>query len=312
MQSLTNMRYSGVQSATCPLCASRSFVRLRFGLLSCTNCCLVVSPKLFSTGFAKQANLDAFGDSYEPESSFWVRMFHQWKARRYLAYLSKIHILKGNLLEIGVGSGSFLDAARRAGFTVTGCDLSPEVCEYVRSRYGIPVLRDDLNNLPKARWEVVVMSHVLEHVDDPLGFLQAARERLKPGGVLFVAVPNVSCTEALLPGWNYYLAVHLLYFSPHTLSRALERTGFHVLRLRTHENFSTWFLTGLRTFLGLQSHEGPSPYAASLGRVPRWWRYAEHPYRMAMIAAGALSWPIRNLQGRFGRGDEIIALARSA
>lgn len=296
----------------CPLCASGDFRPFRFGLISCTGCRLVLNPLVFSPGFARSANLDAFGDSYEPERSFWVRVFHTWKCRRYLTFLARAGVLGGELLEVGVGSGAFLDAARKRGFRVTGCDLSPQICQRVQARYGFPVLSEDLANLPRSRWDVVVMSHVLEHVEDPVRFLRAARERLKSGGLLFLALPNIDCVEALFAGWNYYLAVHLTYFSPTTLRNTLRKAGFQPVALRTCENFSTWFLTGLRTLLGINSANSKPEYAASLGRVPSWWRYAEHPYRLAMVMTGAVTWPVRSLQARAGRGDEIIALARSS
>lgn len=76
-------------------------------------------------------NEGAFGDGYEPQRSLWVRWFEAWKNRRYLANLRRAGVTGGKLLEVGVGTGSFLRAARNAGFEVEGCDLSVSLAKRV-------------------------------------------------------------------------------------------------------------------------------------------------------------------------------------
>lgn len=295
---------------TCPVCSGTAFTPYRFGLHLCARCGLVVDPAIFQTGLADALNERAFGDSYAPERSFWVRGFNTWKNRRYLHHLRRAGVTQGKLLEIGVGSGSFLRAAREAGFSVEGCDISSALCRRVNEETGIPVHCADLASLPEHRWDVVVMNHVVEHVHDPVGFLSAARDRLRDGGVLHVAVPNVACWEAHLPGWNSYEPYHLAYFNAETMTKAMSAAGLRIIDLRTHEPFSAWFLTVLRSL----RPRTRVPQTASAMRetgnyLPR--RALEHPYRVAMICAGAVTWPVRALQARLGDGDELIVMARA-
>lgn len=299
---------SGIE--VCPLCTCTAFAPHRFGLLRCAGCGLVVDRRIFAPALDRQLNEEAFGEGYEPERSFWVRWFQAWKNRRYLANLRRAGVTRGRLLEVGVGSGSFLRAAREAGFDAMGCELSEPLARRVQAQTGVPVHCGDLASLPARAFDVVCMHHVLEHVRDPVGFLRAASERLKPGGLLHLAVPNGACWEARWPGWNCYVYYHLAYFDRATLRRALEGSGLVVGRLTSYESFSTWFLTLLRTAAGVRSMEAPPKAAARLGRVPRWWLLFEHPYRLAMVASGLVTWPLRSLQGRLGYGDELIALAR--
>jgi 2-polyprenyl-3-methyl-5-hydroxy-6-metoxy-1,4-benzoquinol methylase len=298
------------KNESCPLCSSTAFVPHRFGLLRCTGCGLVVDRRIFTPELDQQLNEEAFGEGYEPERSFWVRWFQSWKNRRYLANLRRAGVKKGRLLEIGVGSGSFLRAAREAGFDAMGCDLSESLARRVHEQTGVPVHCGDLARLPSQAFDIVCMHHVLEHVRDPVGFLRAARERLKPGGMLHLAVPNGACWEARLSGWNCYVYYHLVYFDRSTLRRAAERAGFEIDRLTSHESFSTWLLTLLRTAARIRAMEAPPEVAASLGRVPSWWPLVEHPYRLAMAATGLATWPLRALQGRLGYGDELLLIAR--
>ena len=255
-------------------------------------------------------NEEAFGEAFDPERSAWVRWFQAWKNRRYLGNLRRAGVTGGCLLEVGVGSGSFLRAARAAGFEAMGCELSKSLARRVEEATRVRVHCGELASLSAEAFDVVCMQHVLEHVHDPMELLREAHARLKPGGLLHLAVPNGACWEARLPGWNCYLYYHLAYFDARSLARALTAAGFAVDRTFSHESFSTWFLTLLRTSAGVRSVDAPPRVAASLGRVPRCWPLVEHPYRLAMAASGLVTWPLRAVQGWMGYGDELIALAR--
>jgi hypothetical protein len=121
----------------CPLCAGCGFGPFRFGLVRCATCGLVVNPAIFSAGSGDALNQEAFGDAWDPETSFWVRWFQAWKNRRYLANLRRAGATRGRLLEVGVGSGSFLRAAREAGFCARkGSGSSPAAWIRVERGYG--------------------------------------------------------------------------------------------------------------------------------------------------------------------------------
>lgn len=291
----------------CPCCGSREFGVFRNGLLQCSVCGLVVDPTVWKQDANEAMEKEWFGEEYDPQESPWVCLFEHWNNRRTLDRIASFSLTGRRLLEIGVGSGSFLEFARSRGFQVMGCDLSGPVCRHIEGKFHIPVHHGHVNTLPdEPAFDVVVMNHVLEHVSDPVGLLQEVRRRMNRGSVLHVVVPNVDSWESCLRGWTGFEPYHLVYFRPTTLKNAAERAGFLVSRISTHESFSGWFLAILRSFMGTYRLEASCRTSM---RKRRSASVAEHVYQMAMVLCGTATWPLRKVQVVLGRGDEAVLLA---
>jgi len=268
---------------------------------------LVVDPAVWKKDANEAMEKEWFGEEYDPQESPWVRRFEQWNNRRTLGRIASLSRKERRLLEIGVGSGSFMEYAKRRGFLVTGCDLSAPICRHVEEKFHIPVHHGHVSSLPdEPVFDVVVMNHVLEHVSDPVGLLREVRRRMNRGGVLHVAVPNLDSWESRFRGWTGYEAYHLVYFRPGTLKNTAERAGFLVSRVSTHESFLGWFLALMRSFLGAYQLEASCRTSM---RKKRSFSLAEHAYRTIMVLSGASTWPLRKLQAVLGRGDEVILIA---
>lgn len=99
---------------------------------------------------------------------------------------------KKAVLDIGSGMGTFLLAAKKyyPGNAV-GLDVSVQMGAFVEKHVGVKVyIRQFEEFNPGEKFSLIHMSHVLEHVPDPNGWLQHARRILTPGGVLVINVPN--------------------------------------------------------------------------------------------------------------------------
>lgn len=277
---------------------------------------MVLSPAIWQSRANEQLEDEWFGEAYQPETSFWVKLFESWNNRKTLARLAQATPPGRRLLEIGVGSGSFLNAAREQGFDVFGCDLSGSICNRVRKTFGIAMHCGPLATLGQEnRFDVVVMNHVLEHVQQPVSFLQDVLGLLARGGVVHIAVPNIACWEASLSGWTSFEPYHLTYFSPYTLKKTVARGGLEIANISTLDSFSGWFLAVLRTGLGVNQSNGAvtrtlktTEGSVSTKRAG----LVEHAYRIAMVAVGMALWPVRFLQAKVGRGDEVICIAHKA
>jgi 2-polyprenyl-3-methyl-5-hydroxy-6-metoxy-1,4-benzoquinol methylase len=142
------------------------------------------------------------------------------------------------LLDVGCGGGAFPKAAHDAGFSVTGIEPSHWLAGYGRREYGldirqgllVPGLFDDES------FDVVSLWDVIEHLTDVPGVLETIRSLLKPGGILLVNYPDYGSWAARILGrkWPFLLSVHLLYYTPATMTLQLQRCGFEVVHMKSH------------------------------------------------------------------------------
>jgi 2-polyprenyl-3-methyl-5-hydroxy-6-metoxy-1,4-benzoquinol methylase len=156
-----------------------------------------------------------------------------------------------HVLEVGPGSGAFLNAVRPLVSTVQSVEADPAARAWIDQKLGLkPCLTlDDCDG----DFDVVVMFHVLEHLPDPVGLLRSLRGRLRADGVIVIEVPNVE--DALLSVYQipcfkafYFQRPHLYYFSAATLKRTLAQARFKsvVEGIQRYDlsNHFRWALTG--------------------------------------------------------------------
>lgn len=135
-------------------------------------------------------------------------------------------------LDFGCGGGGQLERARAAhpNWRFYGLDNSPKACEAATSR-GFTVHCGDIRDMPvpEGGFDIVNMSHVIEHLTDPEETLRGIHRVMKPGGKLIVATPNFDSYAARMFGTYWYaldLPRHLFFFDPASLARLLEKSGF--------------------------------------------------------------------------------------
>ena len=146
-----------------------------------------------------------------------------------------------NLLEVGCGTGEFLIAARSAGHSVIGLDLSQEVISYVRHRHpDLDVRCSTLESagLPAESVDVIAAFHVLEHVADPIGLLCQMQRLLRPGGLAYIRVPNLDAWYRRVLGRNWwgFSVEHVGHFTDDSISRALTAASLDVLAVRSADS----------------------------------------------------------------------------
>ena len=141
------------------------------------------------------------------------------------------------VLDIGSALGTLLAKLRDNGWHSTGVEISEAQAEYSRSRFKLDIhtLKLSDNNFPDEQFNVILASHLIEHLNDPSAFLGEAFRILSPGGYIFITTPNISGLQAKLfkNKWRSAIFDHLYLFSKKNLSSLLVKNGFKVERIST-------------------------------------------------------------------------------
>ena len=145
-------------------------------------------------------------------------------------------------LDFGCGGGYLLRHAQQVGWDATGFDIGEVAIETCRS-HQLPVT-NSIESLSPGSFDVIVVNHVLEHVEQPASLIRLLRGLLKPNGRLFIEVPNVRSARAqlALPVLSRHAGfddrhrafpIHLWYFSRKTLPRLLKANGLDPVLVTT-------------------------------------------------------------------------------
>ena len=134
-----------------------------------------------------------------------------------------------SVLEVGCGPGLMLVAFRRRGWRVVGIERNEVAAETARQTLGPNTIAMSMESLPAdARFDLIVLFQVLEHIGEPVALLRECARHLAPGGLLIANVPNFSSWQSRFAGSKWmHLDVprHLNHFTPRTISATLERAG---------------------------------------------------------------------------------------
>lgn len=141
------------------------------------------------------------------------------------------------VLDVGCGGGLFLRMMAERGHPVIGLDFSLQAATAAGRVNGVPAICGSLTQapLPAESCAAVTMFHVLEHLYDPVVYLEAAYRLLRPDGRLVIQVPNAGCWQMTLLGEHWAgidIPRHLFNFRPRDLEQLLDATGFEIARTK--------------------------------------------------------------------------------
>jgi 2-polyprenyl-3-methyl-5-hydroxy-6-metoxy-1,4-benzoquinol methylase len=167
-------------------------------------------------------------------------VFYLLPARRANIDFSVMYLANkpgGKLLEIGCGNGEMLKYLNMLGWQTEGIDVDPVAVEKARSKG----LKINLGSLHEQEYndnifDAVILSHVIEHVPNPLALLSEIHRILKPGGKISLVTPNTNSFGKGLFGNNWFPLDpprHLLLFNNKTLLKSAQMAGFNNMTLNT-------------------------------------------------------------------------------
>lgn len=216
----------------CPICSATEFKpflnavdytvsRETFSIVSCANCGFHFTNPIPAS--------DKIGDYYKSESYVSHSSTNKGLINKLYQRVRK-HTLKQKLvlvsrlangksiLDIGAGTGHFLNVCQQAGWNTLGLEPDADARDFAKKEFGVELKStDELHDLAPNSKDVITMWHVLEHVYELRKDVEQIVKVLKEDGVLIVAVPNWNSFDAkhYQEFWAAYdLPIHLYHFVP--------------------------------------------------------------------------------------------------
>jgi len=173
------------------------------------------------------------------------------------------------ILEIGSGYGWFVEKMRDNGYSIDGTEINQDRIYFCQKRSGIRLINHNflLEETPEPMlkaYDVICLFHVLEHIRNPIAFLNNIKECLKPAGTLLIEVPNFNdYNKKLSVAYNdfTYMYEHLSYFTPESLMFLLNKAGFKKIIIMGVQRYSVenaiWWIRNGKPHTGYQQLELP-------------------------------------------------------
>lgn len=157
-----------------------------------------------------------------------LHLGYSLQARLFLPHLNET----ADVLDFGCGNGSMAAVLERHVASISGLEVNPPAREVAAREFSFPVY-GQLGDIPDSRkFSHIVSNHVLEHVGNPIGCLEALRSHLRPDGRLILCLPledfRSAAQRKITPDDNH----HLHTWTPLLLANSLREAGFHVESIR--------------------------------------------------------------------------------
>jgi SAM-dependent methyltransferase len=278
---------SRLEHPACPLCRSeqREFqfeLAEGYRIARCTRCGVhYLYPRLTEEAmqlvYQDPSYFQGGASGYSDTSYFDQETALRATFKCLLRNLQRRGIIGGDLLEVGCGYGYLLDEARAYVRRRVGTEFSPEAAARA-SDTGADVFEGGLEQLPdQALFDCALAIQVIEHIYDPVRFMSQLVARVRPGGYVVLATPDIGGSLRKLMGrsWpSFKVPEHVVYYDFRSLERLMGEAGLSsIARLPYPHAFPLGLLTGkfglsLPKALARINVWVPATTVAAYGQVP--------------------------------------------
>lgn len=231
---------------SCPVCESK----LSDNLIICQD--HTVSKESFAISRCRTCSFlytnprpseDRLGSYYESEdyishnkksNSLINRIYkiaRKFTVRSKVAMINKFTANKNILLDIGCGTGEFINEAKKNNWLISAVEPGSLARRSAEELNGISI-HEDIHQITKTKFDAITMFHVLEHVADLNGTLKKVRKLLHKEGSLFVALPNSASYDAkqYKEDWAAYdVPRHLYHFNQETAELLFKKHKLEII-----------------------------------------------------------------------------------
>ncbi len=219
-------------------CRDFSLTQDTFEIIECANCSLLITfPAPAKDAIAPYYNFPAYISHTDVKEGWMNKLYHAVRQKTLSQKTKWIQSLftghKGNLLDIGAGTGAFANAMVEKKWSVTALEPDASSRQRAFDTYHINLLPiESLDELTPNSFDAITLWHVLEHVHDLNKYILAFSKLLKPNGRLIIAVPNYTSYDAHFyqQYWAAYdVPRHLYHFSPHAMKKLLQKFNMQIV-----------------------------------------------------------------------------------
>ncbi|MDP4281012.1 MAG: class I SAM-dependent methyltransferase [Bacteroidota bacterium] len=233
----------------CPICGSGDFENYltvrdyffseeEFSIVKCSGCGFkFTNPRPAKNEIEKYYNTNEYL-SHDTEKNDPITLIY--RTIRDINIRSKFNLVKRystgyNLLDIGCGTGEFIQYCEKNGYIVNGIEPNEKARKHALDNNGIPVFDEShLDDEQDAGKDVVTLWHVIEHVHDLNERMKQIHRLLKKEGTLIIAVPNNNSPDCrkygrLWAAWD--VPRHLYHFETSTMKHLAENYGFEIRKI---------------------------------------------------------------------------------
>ena len=193
---------------------------------------LITSPQPSEENLGKYYESDDYISHTDGKRSIFEKAYHFIKniaLKNKLSLINDLQQSKGNLLDIGAGTGDFLLVAKNNNWNTVGIEPS-EKAKAIAKAKGVE-LKSNLSELESNSFDIITMWHVLEHVPNLENQIKELKRLLKPNGSILIAVPNFKSFDA-----NYYkefwaaydVPRHLWHFSKTAIEKLFDKQNMNL------------------------------------------------------------------------------------
>ncbi|MFT3911348.1 MAG: class I SAM-dependent methyltransferase [Ferruginibacter sp.] len=236
----------------CPVCKSDAIkpafsakdftvTKEDFSIWKCDHCTAMFTQDIpTQETIGKYYQSENYISHSDTQKGFINQMYHRIRKR---TLIKKMQLVKnetglnsGNILDVGCGTGAFLNTMQQSGWKITGLEPDEGARKTAQSLYNIqPLASQKIFELPQNNFNAVTMWHVLEHVHQLHEYVAQLKKMITNEGRIFIAVPNYTSHDADVykAYWAAYdVPRHLYHFSPKSMSVLMEMHGMKVKKIK--------------------------------------------------------------------------------
>ena len=207
-----------------------------FQIVKCESCNFVfTNPRPFDINLSKYYISDNYISHTDSNKGVFEKIYQIIRkfAIRQKFRLITSYVKTGEILDIGCGTGDFLNKCKQNNWNTTGIEPSKIAREKAISNYSLNIKESTELNYLEGEFDIITMWHVLEHVTELNQTIIDLNKILNDNGNLVIAVPNLNSYDASYyqKYWAAYdLPIHLYHFTEETITRVFQKHKFKLVK----------------------------------------------------------------------------------